>query len=166
MEQPVGVKHGVAQPDLGQRSIEALIEGTLREPDALGSHPQESFVLAYSGAQLPLHRLGWIAQQRQVAMGGTAGDQIKDTGLQQLLEAAQHLALMAPKAIELALEMGVQFGRCSLLFRGAALQKQTALLDPWFKALLQHRIAEQREQCGGEAHGEPGAGSLAQRSGQ
>ena len=113
-----------------------------------------------------MHRLGRIAQQRQVAVGGTAGDQVKDTGLQQLLEAAQHLALMAPKAIELALEMGVQFGRCALFFRGAALQKQTALLDPWFKALLQHRIAEQREQGGGEAHGEPWSGALAQRAGQ
>jgi len=87
VQQAMGIEDRVAQAAAHQQAIQALVVGTLRQPDALWAHPQQPLVFAHGCEQLGSHGLGRIAQQRQVAVGGGAGEEIQHPRLLQPLEA-------------------------------------------------------------------------------
>ena len=164
MQQAVGIENGVTQASFGQLLIEALEVGAFGQPNAAGSFANQAFVLAHRSAQLALHRSAGIPQQRQVAVGGTAGQQVENALALQLNEVLEHIAPAAAEGLALPLQVLAEVGGSRLLIGTAALQQFNALLQPGFVALLQHRIHQQRQQGGREAHRQPWLRALLQRA--
>ena len=106
VQQAVGIEHRVAQTAAHQLLIEAFVVGAFRQPDAQGPLTQQAFVLAHCGDQLGPHRLWHLAQQGQVAVGGTAGDQIEHPLLLQPAEAWDQLPFGLTPLVHHRFELG------------------------------------------------------------
>ena len=154
MEQPVAIQEAVTQAAAGHGPVEALVIGAFRQPDAQGALPQQALVLPHRRDQLGMDRLGGVPQQRQVAVGGGAGDQIQHPRLLQAAEAGQKVAAAAEELLRHTGQLGLQ-GRSGVLEgRGGLDQELAALLQPGQEAAVQGPVAQQAEQGGGEAEGE------------
>lgn len=105
-----------------------------------------------------MHRLRGVAQQRQIAMGGGAADQIQHAGLLQAPEARQQVAVagaeMAGRGLELRFEIRGRLGQR----RTCIGQQLAALVQPGQEAPIQFGVAQERQEGGRESEGEPGLG--------
>lgn len=113
-------------------------------------------MLAHGIDQLGPHGFGAVAQQRQVAVGGGAGEQVEHSVLLQLPEAVQQLAAALDPALAGALQGLGQGGGSAAVAGWGLLQQQLALGEPVGEACAQHGIADQAQQGWREPEAEAG----------
>ena len=142
MQQAVGIEDRVAQPAADQQPIQPLVVGAFRKPDPQGPHPQQAFVLPHGRQQLRPHGFGAVPQQWQIAVGGTAGQQVEDPLLLQRLKARQHITLRLLPGLLGPLELQPEAGRGCRMVLGCLAQELLADLQPGDKALTEDLVAQ------------------------
>ena len=147
MQKAMAVENGVAQPGVAHPEIKAFVVRALGKPDSQGPFPDQSLVFADCCAQLTTDRLGVLAEQWQISMGGSAGQQVCNTLFLETREAADEVPVAVQPALPVASDGA--FKMLSSLLQGfvSAWQQPEPVVQPLRKALLQILITEEREQC-------------------
>ena len=76
MQKSVGIQHRVAQPGIPHPMVEPFVVGAFRQPDAEGAFTDQSLMFPNCGSQLPAHGLGVMAQEWEISVGSSTGEQI------------------------------------------------------------------------------------------
>ena len=146
MQQPMAVQHGVSEPGIAHPAIQAFVIGAFRQPDPQRRFPDEALVFPNRGAQLPAHRFRVMAQQGQVAVSGTASEQVHHPLALQCREALDQIAVAALLGPLMPLDRGRQvLGALAQGWVGLR-QQIKPFLEPVGEALLEVLIAQQRQQ--------------------
>lgn len=87
--------------------------------------------------QLGAYRLGGVAQQRQVAVGGGAGEQIEHALALQTPETRQQVALAGAPLADAALQLRRQGAGGPVVLGGGPLEQLQAPFQPGGEALAQ-----------------------------
>ena len=93
MEKTMPIEHGVTQPRVPHPAVKTFVVSAFRQPDPQWAFPQEPVVFPHGRAQLGTNRFRMLTQQWQVAVGGTAGEQIEHALTLEGCEAANEIAL-------------------------------------------------------------------------
>ena len=160
VQEAMGIQHGITQAAGQQLLVEALVIGTLRQPDAEGPLAEQSLMLPNGGQELGLNRFGRLAQQRQIPVGGGAGEQVEHAGLLEQAEAKQQVSGPGGPTSARVFQLfgqGLRSRRMLRLLLGRRNpgQQGEPLLQPGRKLMVQINVAQQRQQGGGEAEAEP-----------
>ena len=86
------IEDGVAQTRIPHPVVKTFVVSAFRQPDSQWAFSQKPVMLPHSRAELCTHRLRMLAQQGQVAMGGTTGEQIQHTLALEGCEATDQIA--------------------------------------------------------------------------
>jgi len=95
-----------------------------------------------------------VAQQGQVAVGGSAGDQIQHPEVLQPGKPGDQAAIKGTPLLQGVAQLCGQGQRGRLLVGRGVGQELQAALEPGHKAMVQGRVAEQRQQGGRQPQGQ------------
>ena len=104
----MAIEYGVAQARITHPVIQTLVISTFRQPDPQRPFSNQALVLTDRSSKLPPHRFRVLAQQGQVAMGGSAGQQINGSAALQGGEPSDQIGVTALPGLQMALHRGGQ----------------------------------------------------------
>ena len=101
----MGIKDGVTQASVSQLLVKPFVVGAFRQPNAPWRFTNEALVFAHGCAQLALNSGGGISQQRQITMGGAAGQQVEHPLALQLDKVLEHITATTAEGLALPFQV-------------------------------------------------------------
>ena len=142
MQKSMPIENRVAQTCIAHPAIQAFVVSAFGKPDAQGPFPKKPVVLSHGGSQLGTHHLWVLSQQRQIAVGCSAGEQIENALALERCKAWNQIAFPAVPGSEMVLEAAGQVLRCSSAVSGSLLQQVESCLDPGWETLPERGIRQ------------------------
>ena len=91
VEQAVGVEKEILDAEFLQQAVDAGLVAALRQPDAARAAPEDARMRAHRHGQLGIEAFLVHREQRQIAVGGAAGEDVELARLQEPAERACHV---------------------------------------------------------------------------
>ena len=142
----MAIQYRVAQTGIAHPYIKAFVVGTFREPDPQWLLADQAMMFSNCGAQLGPNRFRVFSQQWQVAVCGTAGEQVEHSLLLQGAEASDQITVAVVPAAQVALKATLKVQCSGFAIAGGLLQQLQARLNPVREAFVEGAVCEQRQQ--------------------
>ena len=140
------IQNRVAQTGIAHPYIKAFVVRTFRQPDSERLLADQALMFSNSGAQLGPNRFRVFSQQRHVAVGGTAGEQVEHPLLLQGAKPSDQITFAVMPAEQVALKATLKVQCSGLAIAGGLLQQLQARLNPVREAFVEGAVCEQRQQ--------------------